>query len=242
MKILLLGYGKMGRAIEAIALRKGHQIIQKIDIHNRDQLQHYRQGDADVAIEFTSPEAVVSNLEFCLAHHLPVVCGTTGWLSEFQHISERFRQHGGALFYAPNYSIGVNILFALNRFLARLMASQPQYRPTIVEVHHTEKKDAPSGTAIALAEAILPFFQSLKGWELTPNAQENQLPITAIRQPDIFGIHTVTYQSTIDTIEIKHVAHSREGFAQGALWAAEWLIGKKGVFGMEDMLSLSLPQ
>jgi 4-hydroxy-tetrahydrodipicolinate reductase len=237
MKVMLLGYGKMGKTIEAIAVEKGHHITHKITIENRHELTQYKVGDADVAIEFTNPESAVANLMFCLQNQLPVVCGTTGWLANFDAVSREFQKAGGALFYASNYSIGVNIFFELNRLLAKWMAAHPEYAPSITEIHHTEKKDAPSGTAITLAEGVLSAYPSLQTWGLTPDAGTQQLPITAIRESQVPGTHTVTYQSSIDTIAITHTAHSREGFARGALQAAEWLVGKKGVFGMKDMLA-----
>lgn len=237
MRIMLLGYGKMGKAIEALALQQGHIITHRITIDNRQELENYRPGEADVAIEFTAPESAAENLLFCLHNRLPVVCGTTGWLQHWEEISEKFRQGGGALFYASNYSIGVNIFFELNRMLAQWMAAYPDYAPAVTEVHHTEKKDAPSGTAITLAEGILAAYRELKGWQLTPNADKQYLPVTAIRQADVPGTHTVSYRSAIDTIEIIHTAHSREGFARGALQAAKWIVGKQGVFGMKDMLA-----
>lgn len=235
---MLLGYGKMGKAIEALALAKGYTITHRITEENRDELASYRRGEADVAIEFTAPESAVGNLEFCLQNGLPVVCGTTGWLSHFEDIRRRFLQANGALFYASNYSIGVNIFFELNRLLAQWMAMHPSYQPSIKEIHHTEKKDAPSGTAITLAEGILASYNRLKGWGLVPQATDQELPITAVREPHVPGTHTVRYDSPIDSIEITHTAHSREGFARGALQAAEWIIGKQGVFGMKDMLVL----
>jgi 4-hydroxy-tetrahydrodipicolinate reductase len=237
MKIMLLGYGKMGKTIESIAVEKGHIITHRITTENRQELNNYKAGQADVAIEFTSPESAVANLEFCLRNQLPVVCGTTGWLAHFDQISHRFATHGGALFYASNYSIGVNIFFELNRLLAQWMSIYPEYAPSITEIHHTEKKDAPSGTAITLAEGILSAYNQLHSWGLTPNVGNHQLPITALREPHVPGTHTITYQSPIDSIKITHIAHSREGFARGALQAAEWLIGKQGVFSMKDMLS-----
>ncbi len=234
---MLLGYGKMGKTIEAIAEKKGYTITHRITIENRHELDSYRPGDTDVAIEFTNPESAVANLEFCLHNQLPVVCGTTGWLAHFEEMSRRFREANGALFYASNYSIGVNIFFELNRLLAQWMVTHQEYQPSITEIHHTEKKDAPSGTAITLAEGILAAYKQLQGWGLEPQASDNQLPITAIREPHVPGTHTIRYDSPIDSIEITHTAHSREGFARGALQAAEWIVGKKGIFGMKDMLA-----
>lgn len=234
---MLLGYGKMGKTIEAIAVEKGHCITHQITVDNRHELVNYKIGDADVAIEFTNPESAVANLEFCLHNQLPVVCGTTGWLAHFDDISSRFQAVNGALFYASNYSIGVNLFFELNSLLAKWMAAHPEYMPSITEIHHTEKKDAPSGTAITLAEGILAAYPDLQTWGLTPDTGTQQLHITAIREPHVPGTHTITYQSSIDTLEITHTAHNREGFARGALQAAEWLVGKQGIFGMKDMLA-----
>lgn len=233
---MLLGYGKMGKAIENIALAEGHTITHRITAESRHELTSYQLGDADVAIEFTNPESAVSNLEFCLQNHLPVVCGTTGWLQHWEYITRRFQEEKGALFYASNYSIGVHIFFEINRLLARWTSMQSSYVPAITEIHHTEKKDAPSGTALTLAEGVLSAYSHLRGWQLAPPTSQAYLPITAVRQAAVPGTHVVSYSSAIDTIEIKHTAHSREGFARGALQAAIWLQGKQGIFGMQDML------
>jgi 4-hydroxy-tetrahydrodipicolinate reductase len=238
MRILIVGYGKMGKTIERIALSRGHQIAGVIDVHNAGDWAQYSRENADVAIEFTQPTAAVNNVRQCIQAGIPVVCGTTGWLSEKPSIDALCLAKGGALLQATNFSIGVNIFFALNKRLAELMSPYEQYRPKMYETHHTEKKDAPSGTAITLAEGIIEKHQGIEGWHLVneEDKPKGSLPITAFRVDPAPGTHQVFYESAIDTIEISHTAHSREGFALGAVIAAEWLHDKKGVFTMHDML------
>jgi 4-hydroxy-tetrahydrodipicolinate reductase len=233
MRILLIGYGKMGKAIEAIATKRGHTIVGKID--NQDDLLKFNTS-ADVAIEFSQPDAVTKNLSFCFDKQIPVVCGTTGWLEKKKEIESSCQQKGGAFFYASNYSLGVNIFFKLNEFLAKLMNGQSGYDVSIDETHHTQKKDAPSGTAITLAEGIIKNYHSKKEWALDKASNQESLVINAFRIDPIPGTHVIKYQSDVDDIEIKHTAHSREGFALGAVLVAEWLSGKKGVYSMDDFL------
>ena len=243
MNILLLGYGKMGKAIEQIALSRGHEIAGRIDISNRaelDTLDH-----VDVAIEFSSPEAAVDNIRYCLQKGWPIVCGTTGWLSHRAEIEALCEQTHGAFFYASNYSIGVNLFFRLNKVLAQLMQNYPSYAVSMTEIHHTEKKDAPSGTAITLAEGLLGQLPGKTRWvegDQTVDAEQpaDVIPIQSLREGVVPGTHIIRYESEVDTIEIEHVAHSRQGFALGAVTAAEWLVGKQGIVGMEDLLGKSI--
>ncbi len=241
MKIALIGYGKMGKTIERIAQERGHEVVLRLDINNPEDFE--KLSMADVAIEFTRPESAVGNLEKCIAAGVPVVCGTTGWLKHFEDISAQTKAQNSAFFYASNYSIGVNIFFEINRKLAEMMNTQPQYDVKMEEIHHTQKLDAPSGTAITLAEGILQNVTRKENWSCPQDAHspsteggDNSIVITAKRIDPAPGTHTITYDSPIDTIEITHTAHSREGFATGAVLAAEWLLGKKGVFTMKDML------
>jgi 4-hydroxy-tetrahydrodipicolinate reductase len=233
MKIVLLGYGKMGRIIERVAIERGHQIAARIDIDNQDEFDG---TEADVAIEFSHPEAAHSNITKCLQRGLPVVCGTTGWLNKKAEIENLCRQMNGTFFYASNYSLGVNLFFRLNEHLAGLMNNFPEYHIRMDEIHHTEKKDAPSGTAITLAEGILKNVKRKKEWVNEKTDSEDQLSITSFRIDQVPGTHSVKYQSTIDDIEITHTAHSREGFGRGAVMVAEWIRDKKGVLGMDDFL------
>ena len=240
MKIALIGYGKMGKTIENIAILRGHEIVLRLDINNPEDFE--KLSEADVAIEFTHPESAVGNLEKCIAAGVPVVCGTTGWLKHFDDIAAKTNNQNSAFFYASNYSIGVNIFFEINKRLAEMMKTQPQYDVKMEEIHHTQKLDAPSGTAITLAEGIFQNIGRKNNWvcstenSLNTEGSVQDIVITAKRIDPAPGTHSVTYDSPIDTIEITHTAHSREGFATGAVLAAEWLYGKKGVFSMKDML------
>jgi 4-hydroxy-tetrahydrodipicolinate reductase len=233
MKILLIGYGKMGKAIEGVAVKRGHTIVGRID--NHDELSKFN-SEADAAIEFSQPDAVVENLKFCFNNKIPVACGTTGWLEKKKEVENLCLQKGGAFFYASNYSLGVNIFFKLNEFLAKLMNGQNGYNVSIDETHHTQKKDAPSGTAITLAEGIIQNYHSKKEWTLNETSAAEKLVINAFRIDPTPGTHVVKYQSVVDDIEIKHTAHSREGFALGAVLVAEWLSSKTGVYSMDDFL------
>jgi len=232
MKILLLGYGKMGKTIEKIALERGHEIVGRIDESNRNAIP----TKADVAIEFSQPEGAYDNVRFCLENKIPVVCGTTGWPDKKNEIEKLTQSCNGTFFYASNFSVGVNIFFLLNEQLAKMIKSLPQYDVGIDEVHHTEKKDAPSGTAITLAEGIMKHIPNKKKWVKKDSQNPEDLVITSFRIDQIPGTHLVKYLSPIDDIEIRHIAHSREGFARGTVLVAEWLPGKKGVLGMEDFL------
>jgi 4-hydroxy-tetrahydrodipicolinate reductase len=233
MRLLLIGYGKMGKAIEAIAIRRGHVIAGHPD--NREELLKFNEP-VDAAIEFSQPDAVVENLKFCFDKKIPVACGTTGWLDRRKEIEDFCVKKGGAFFYASNYSLGVNIFFKLNEFLAKLMNDQQGYEASIDETHHTQKKDAPSGTAITLAEGVIKNYHSIKEWALNKASSPSTIAIHSFRIDPAPGTHVVKYQSAVDDIEIKHTAHSREGFALGAVLVAEWLAGKKGVFTMDDFL------
>lgn len=238
MRILLLGYGKMGKAIEKIALERGHEIVGRINEFNRHEIT----TKADVAIEFSQPEGAFENIRFCLENNIPIVCGTTGWLDKKAEIEKLTQSCNGTFFYASNFSIGVNIFFQLSDKLATMMNGQPQYDVGIDEIHHTEKKDAPSGTAITLADGIIKNFHSKKKWISKTMSTEpekmkqDDLLITSFRIDQVPGTHHVKYASSIDDIEIRHTAHSREGFARGAVQVAEWLPGRKGVLGMQDFL------
>lgn len=234
MRILLIGYGKMGKAIEAIALGRGHTIIGKIDPGTG--LSFDFSTRADVAIEFTMPESAAANIRQCIDHHLPVLSGTTGWLQKKNELDEYCRLKNGTFFYASNFSLGVNLFFKLNEQLAAMMDRQPGYDVTIDEVHHTQKKDAPSGTAITLAEGILKSLSRKKQWVKSETRNPDDLVIHSLREDPAPGTHIVRYKSSIDDIEIKHTAHSREGFALGAVLVAEWLPGNTGVLGMGDFL------
>lgn len=232
MKILLVGYGKMGKAIEKIALGRGHEIVGRVDVNSSDRIA----PGADVAIEFTMPSSAVANITSCLQAGIPVVCGTTGWLDRLPEIESLTKQHHGGFFYASNYSPGVNIFFKVSEYLARLMNSQQGYEVTIDETHHTEKKDAPSGTAISLANGIVKSIAGKTGWTSEQPGDESKVLIRSHRIDPAPGTHVVRYHSRVDDIEITHTAHSREGFALGAVLVAEWMKGKKGVFTMDDFL------
>ncbi|MEQ1588519.1 MAG: 4-hydroxy-tetrahydrodipicolinate reductase [Cyclobacteriaceae bacterium] len=235
MKILLIGYGKMGKTIEAVALKRGHEIVGKIDVG--DNLSAFSQL-ADVAIEFTQPEAVVGNLKACIDKGIPVVCGTTGWLKQQQEVENYCSEKNGTLLYSSNYSLGVNIFFKINEYLSRIMDRYPVYNVSIDETHHTQKKDAPSGTAITLAQGVIKNLKRKKEWVLGATEKTDSLVINSLRVDPAPGTHVVKYQSAIDDIEITHTAHSREGFALGAVLVAEWLAGKKGIFTMDDFLKV----
>lgn len=232
MKILLLGYGKMGKTIEKIALERGHEIVGRIDSKDLSQIAS---SQADVAIEFSQPEAAFDNIKTCLENNIPIACGTTGWLDQKSEVEKLTAKHNGTFFYASNYSVGVNILFKLNQKLAAMMKAFDQYSVTIDETHHTEKKDAPSGTAITLADGIIQEGIKQK-WVNEPSDKKENLTINSFRINEVPGTHIVKYTSVIDDLEIRHIAHSREGFARGAVMVAEWLPGKKGVLGMDDFL------
>lgn len=236
MKIALIGYGKMGKTIEQIALGRGHQIVSVVDINNPEEIRSDNFKRADVAIEFTTPATALGNYMNSFAAGVPVVSGTTGWLDRIGEVKEMCEKEGKTFFYASNFSIGVNIFFALNKHLAKIMNNFPGYDVKMMETHHIHKLDAPSGTAITLAEGILDTLDRKDRWTLETASQPTDLPIHAIREGEVPGIHEITYESDVDTISIKHDAKSRAGFALGAVVAAEFTAGKKGFLGMEDML------
>lgn len=242
MKVALIGYGKMGKEIEKVLMDQGRdEVVLKINETNLKDLTVENLKKADVAIEFTQPESAVDNIYLCFKAGIPVVVGTTAWLNRLAEVKEQCAAENGTLFFSPNYSIGVNIFWEVNRRLAQLMNRQPQYQVTMEEIHHTEKKDAPSGTAVKTAEVILEELKAKSNWVLTPDfetAPGDSLPIIAKREPNVPGTHIVTYSSSVDYLEIKHEAKSRRGFAEGAVLAANFVLGKKGVFEMKDLLAI----
>jgi len=238
MNIALIGYGKMGKAIEEIAVQKGHSIVLKVNDQNLEDLTMDNLKKSDVAIEFTGPQSAVQNILLCFEAHVPVVCGSTGWLEQMNLVQKTCTELEGTFVYASNFSIGVNIFFELNRKLAAMMAKQPNYEVSIEETHHTEKKDAPSGTAITLAASILSVSPQKNKWVNAPAAAPGELSIISKRIDPAPGTHSVRYISDVDDIEIVHTAHNRKGFAAGALLAAEYTENKKGIFSMKDVLDL----
>jgi len=247
MKIALLGYGKMGKAIEKIALSKGHEIVYKVNLENAYDFMPISLQNVDVAIDFSMPSAAVENILKCFEARVPIVVGTTGWYDQFDFIKDKCLSENQAMVYSTNFSIGVNIFYKLNRILAKMMAEQHEYDVMIEEVHHTEKKDHPSGTALSLARQILAESKTKTEWKGRLLYNENmpsqsvkpeELLIESKRVGDVTGDHTVIYESMIDEIEITHKAKSRYGFAKGAVMAAEWIQGKKGIFTMDDILNL----
>ncbi|HET6254785.1 MAG TPA: 4-hydroxy-tetrahydrodipicolinate reductase [Puia sp.] len=236
MKIALIGYGKMGHAIEEIARARGHEIVLKVSIENVEDNTVSNIQKAGVAIEFTGPHSAYDNILRCLDAGVPVVSGSTGWLDRLEEVRSYCHSRNGAFLYASNFSVGVNIFFEVNRRLAALMASHPEYEVRITEIHHTEKKDAPSGTAISLADQILEKIPRKKGWVNHISDNLDELEILSERTDPAPGTHRIEYYSAIDTIEIIHTAHNRRGFAMGAVLAAEFLQGKKGIYQMNDVL------
>lgn len=232
MKILLVGYGKMGRAIEKVAVERGHSIAGRVDIQTTDKIT----SGADAAIEFTQPGAAADNVRQCIEAGIPVVCGTTGWLEKMEGVKDLCRRNNGTFFYASNYSLGVNIFFKVNEYLAKLMATQSSYDVSIDETHHTQKKDAPSGTAITTAEGILRNLPNKKSWVNKESTNPTDLVINSFRVDPAPGTHVVKYRSAIDDIELTHTAHTREGFALGAVLVAEWIKDRKGILTMDDFL------
>lgn len=236
MNIALIGYGKMGKEIEQILIARGHEIPLIIDIDNAADLTKENLSKVDVAIEFTAPESAYGNIVKCLEAGTPVVCGTTAWLDKYDEVEKLCKQTDGTFFYASNYSIGVYIFSELNKHLARLMNRFSDYDVTIEEVHHTQKKDAPSGTAISIAEGILDNLDRKEKWVCGTTTEPEELEITAIRRSIVPGTHTVTYESDIDLITMTHLAKGRKGLATGAVTAAEFINGKKGIFTMDDLM------
>lgn len=232
MNIALFGYGKMGHVIENIAIQRGHTIVLKVD--NKDQI--YSLSNVDVAIDFSTPDSAIDNITRSLNNSVPVISGTTGWLDRYEEMVNLCHAKNGTFLYASNFSLGVNIFFELNKTLSNLMRGLPQYKISIEEIHHTQKLDAPSGTAITLANEIIKNLE-YTSWTLDePNS--NEIGITAKRIENVPGTHEITYESTVDSLQIKHTAHNREGFALGAVIASEWIVGKKGVFTMKDVLNI----
>jgi len=238
MKIALIGYGKMGKAIEEIAINRGHEIVLKIDEYNLSDFNKKNIAAANVAIEFTGPDSAYDNVKRALEFDIPLVCGSTGWLEKLDEIKKLCTDRNGSFIYASNFSVGVNIFFEINKKLAALMILQKDYEVQITEVHHTQKKDAPSGTAITIAEQILENLKRKKTWVNYNSDNIEDLEIISERIDPAPGIHKVKYSSAVDDIEIIHTAHSRQGFALGAVLAAEFIQDKKGIFSMKDVLSL----
>ena len=231
MKIALVGYGKMGKIIDEIATQRNHEIVARLNESPTSE----NLNNADVVIEFSNPEVAFNNIKTCLENNIPVICGTTGWLDQKSEIEKIAAENNTAFLYGSNFSLGVNLFFALNEKLADLMKNFPDYNIQLEEIHHTHKKDAPSGTAISLAEGIIKNDQRFEGWKLE-ETKEKELGIFAIREDEVPGTHSVFYKSSVDEIEIKHTAYSRNGFALGAVIAAEWIQGKTGNFSMKDVL------
>jgi len=234
MKIALLGYGRMGKEIEKIAISRGHEIV----IKKNEESASVDLTKADVAIDFSIPSSAYQNIIDCFNHQIPVISGTTGWLDKYQDAVSVCKAKKGAFIYASNFSVGVNLFFELNQKLAEVMHKIDGYNISMEEIHHTNKLDAPSGTAITLAEGIIEYTE-MENWELDTKSTDKTIPITAKRIPNVPGTHSVFYDSEVDRIEIKHTAHNRKGFALGAVVAAEWIIGKQGVYSMKDVLNLT---
>ena len=238
MKIALIGYGKMGHMIEEVAVQRGHEVILKIDVNNQQDFNKENLLKADVAIEFTNPDSAYNNVMKCLEFGVPTVSGSTGWNNKLEEAKSFCKEKNGSLLQTSNFSIGVNIFFEVNKLLARLMSSQPEYDVTMREIHHTAKKDAPSGTAVTLADQILSTVSRKSNWVNKASEKPQELSIISERIDPAPGTHYVKYSSEVDDIEIIHTAHSRKGFALGAVLAAEFISDKKGIFSMQDVLSL----
>lgn len=238
MKIALLGYGKMGKEIEKIALSRNNQIVLKIDIDNQNELTIENLQKADVAVDFSIPDSAYNNIMKCFEAGIPIVCGTTGWLNKIEDVKEKCAKENKGFFYASNYSLGVNIFFKLNKYLAGIMSNFAEYQVELEEVHHIHKLDAPSGTAITLAEGIIENIPQKTGWVLDKPSDEKNIGINAIREGEVPGIHRIKYNSAVDFINIEHSAYSRQGFALGAVLAAEYMKGKTGFRSMDDLLDI----
>ena len=238
MKIALVGYGKMGKAIEEIAVQKGHEIVLKIDVSNLVDFTKENLSKADIAIEFTSPHTAFENIKKCIDFGIPIISGSTGWTDKLSLINQYCIEKKGSFLYASNYSIGVNLFFELNTYLAKLMSKHNDYNISLTEIHHTQKKDAPSGTAITLAEQIINNISEKKSWVNQSSNKVDEVEIISQRIDPAPGTHTIKYSSKIDDIEITHTAHNRIGFASGAVLAAEFISNKKGIFTMKDVLGL----
>lgn len=235
MRIALFGYGKMGKMLEKLGTNRGHTFPVKVD--ENTALESGLLSDIDVAIDFSTPESAFANIRFCFNEGIPIISGTTGWLTSYEEAVSLCHEMNGAFIYASNFSLGVNVFFALNSYLAKMMAPLEDYNAHMEEIHHIHKLDAPSGTAITLAEGILEH-ERYSSWSLEAK-EKSELPITSIREGEVPGTHAIEYSSDVDSITIKHMAHNREGFALGALIAAEWIKGKSGVFSMKDVLNLA---
>ena len=237
LKVGLLGYGKMGQAIESIALEKGMDIVWRITKANRHELTNARIQEVDVVIEFSRPESAFDNVMQCLESGIPVVCGSTGWQDRLGQAQSFCQQQQGAMIWASNFSIGVNLFFAINQYVAKMMAARAEYSPHVTEIHHIHKLDAPSGTAVTILDQLLASMNQYDGWQLEPAASDaGKISVTAIREGEVPGTHQVRWSSSTDEIIITHKAQSRQGFAMGAVLAAQWIVGKQGVFGMEDVI------
>jgi 4-hydroxy-tetrahydrodipicolinate reductase len=235
MKIALIGYGKMGKMIEEQAIARNHEIALKIDMDNRSNITPEQLKQCDVAIEFTTPSSVIDNISWCFNNKIPVIVGTTGWYYNLENVKKECEVKNGTFLYASNFSVGVNIFFALNEFLAKIMNNYPGYESQIEEIHHIHKLDSPSGTGISIAEGIIKNIDSKTSWSEENIKNKTVLPIISRREGEVPGTHIVKYQSDIDDIEIKHIAHNRKGFALGAVIAAEWLKDKKGFHTINEM-------
>jgi 4-hydroxy-tetrahydrodipicolinate reductase len=238
MRIALIGYGKMGKMIEEVAYHRGHEVVLKIDLNNKHEFTAENVAKADLAIEFTGPDSAYENVKQCIEFGIPVVSGSTGWNNKIEEIKKVAKDKNGSFLHTSNFSVGVNIFFEINKHLARLMANQAEYSVSLKEVHHTQKKDSPSGTAVTLAEQIIESYPSKSGWVNHDTYEADKIPIISERIDPAPGTHYVKYSSEVDDIEIIHTAHSRKGFALGAVLAAEYIAGKKGVFTMADVLKL----
>jgi 4-hydroxy-tetrahydrodipicolinate reductase len=241
LKIALVGYGKMGKAIENVAIENGHEISYKISSANRLDINNINKSNTDIAIEFSLPEIAPKNLITLFSNKVPVVCGTTAWLDKWDEVEEAVLKNKSGFIYASNFSIGVNIFFNINEYLSKIMNSQPSYGCNITEIHHTQKLDAPSGTAITLAHGIIKSNKKYDQWNLKGDSNnEEGLEIEALREDEVPGTHIIKWKDEIDEIEIKHTANSRIGFAKGAVLAAEWLGNKKGIYSMNDVLNIKI--
>jgi len=238
MKIGLIGYGQMGKAVEAAAIRRGHNVTIRIDENNLADFNEENLLKADVILEFTGPHSAFNNIMGILKAGVPVVSGSTGWLDKFDEVRKCCLDNNGAFFYASNFSLGVNILFALNRNLAKIMTNYPGYSPRIEEIHHIRKKDSPSGTALVIAEDIIRNHDQFDGWSAELVPPHGKIPVTSIREGEVTGTHEIRYVSTDDVLSVRHEAFSRNGLAVGAVLAAEFLNGKRGIFGMNDLLGI----
>ena len=239
MNIAIVGYGKMGKEIEKMALARNHLIKLIVDQENSELLETGDLSKIDVAIEFSTPDAAFTNIRNLVQNGVPTISGTTGWLEKYEEISELIAKKNGAFLYASNFSIGVNLFFKLNRYLAKLIEPYPEYALSISETHHTEKLDAPSGTAITLAKDIIHESKNFLSWSKDASTNEKNIPIHSHRIPKVAGIHTIEFNSEIDSLMITHQAHNRKGFALGAIIAAEWIIGKRGMFKMDDVIGFN---